>query len=470
MLTRPVALVVLAYASVASGQAPEPLLGAPTAFVLGAVRGEYEMQADGVATNPQGATLILRAISASPSRPAAVTSTLGTDALRGRRLTLVGELLTREVTEGASLWMRVDEGATMLFLENGMDRPQQGTGDWTRREVALPIPDTATRVAFGLLLQGPGEARVRGLRLIQAVRRAPDTAQVREVQAFVDAAIHVTRTHALRASAVDWPATEPAIRALAADARTTTEAYPAVRYLLSRLGDGHSFLMSPARTTQSQRGDITNPPVVVNVSTPGVGYIAVPSYGGVNAERMRADAALMHEALARVAANARCGFIVDLRANGGGNMWPMLAGLAPLLGRAPVGQFDGPAGRAQPWRPTAILTAGLPPELADLETRRVAVLTGPRTASSGEAVVVAFRGRPNTRSFGRATAGLSTANSSYPLPDGSTLLLTTAVFVDRLGQRYGHAISPDQVVEEVATQDAPHVAAAQWLRESAECR
>ncbi len=470
MLTRAVALVALAYASFASGQPPEPPLGAQTAFVLGAAPGEYDLQADGVATNPQGATLTLRAMSASQSRAAAVTSTIGTDGLRGRRLTLVGELLTREVTGGASLWMRVDEGTTMLFLENGMDRPQQGTGDWTRREVALPIPDTATRVAFGLLLQGPGEVRVRGLRLIQTIRRPTDAAQVREVQAFVDAAIHVTRTHALRASAVDWPATEPAIRALAADARTTAEAYPAVRYLLSRLGDGHSFLMSPARTAQSQRGDIANPPVVVNVAAPGVGYIAVPSYSGVNAERMRADAALMHQALARVTADAHCGFIVDLRANGGGNMWPMLAGLAPLLGQEPVGRFDGPSGTAQPWRPAAILTTSLPSTLADLETRRVAVLTGPRTASSGEAVVVAFRGRPNTRSFGRATAGLSTANGSYPLPDGSTLLLTTAVFVDRLGQRYGHAITPDQVVEEASTQDAPLVAASQWLRESVTCQ
>ena len=58
------------------------------------------MHADGVATNPQGATLTLRATSASPSRPAAITSSIDAQGLRGRRLTLVGELLTREVTGG----------------------------------------------------------------------------------------------------------------------------------------------------------------------------------------------------------------------------------------------------------------------------------------------------------------------------------------------------------------------------------
>lgn len=41
---------------------------------------------------------------------------------------------------------------------------------------------------------------------------------------------------------------------------------------------------------------------------------------------------------------------------------------------------------------------------------RVAVLFDGMTASSGEAVVVAFKQRPDTRSFGMPTCGLSTAN------------------------------------------------------------
>ena len=51
----------------------------------------------------------------------------------------------------------------------------------------------------------------------------------------------------------------------------------------------------------------------------------------------------------------------------------------------------------------------------------VAVLTGPHTASSGEAVAIAFRGRPHTRSFGATTAGATTSPNSYRLTDGATI-------------------------------------------------
>ena len=74
------------------------------------------------------------------------------------------------------------------------------------------------------------------------------------------------------------------------------------------------------------------------------------------------------------------------------------------------------------------------------------MLTDNAVGSSGEAVVVAFRQRPNTRSFGAATCGLSTANRGFPLSDGATLNLTVSVMADRTKTRYGDAIVPDEPV------------------------
>jgi len=37
-------------------------------------------------------------------------------------------------------------------------------------------------------------------------------------------------------------------------------------------------------------------------------------------------------------------WIVDLCGNGGGNMWPMLAGIGPLLGDSIVGRFGAETG------------------------------------------------------------------------------------------------------------------------------
>ncbi|MSO60642.1 MAG: hypothetical protein EXQ50_00875 [Acidobacteria bacterium] len=70
---------------------------------------------------------------------------------------------------------------------------------------------------------------------------------------------------------------------------------------------------------------------------------------------------------------------------------------------------------------------------------------GPTTASSGEAIAIAFRGRSSTRLFGAMTRGLTTSNRVFPLSDGALLNLTTAAFADRTGTPYREGVTPDEV-------------------------
>jgi C-terminal processing protease CtpA/Prc len=76
----------------------------------------------------------------------------------------------------------------------------------------------------------------------------------------------------------------------------------------------------------------------------------------------------------------------------------------------------------------------------------VAVLIDGGTGSSGEAIALAFRGRPNTRSFGAATAGFATANRGAALPDGANMVVTTGFMVDRRGVEAGERLHPDEPV------------------------
>lgn len=71
------------------------------------------------------------------------------------------------------------------------------------------------------------------------------------------------------------------------------------------------------------------------------------------------------------------------------------------------------------------------------EQPRVAVLSDNRIGSSGEAALVAFRGRPGARSFGTPTCGLSTSNRGFVLSDGAVLNLTVSVMADRHKNKYG---------------------------------
>ena len=104
----------------------------------------------------------------------------------------------------------------------------------------------------------------------------------------------------------------------------------------------------------------------------------------------------------------------------------------------------------------------------------VAVLTDRRTASSGEATAIVFRGRSEARTFGESTAGLSTANAAFPLSDGALIVLTVSTMADRTGQLYGKELVSDEVIEGEKTgdptTDAPLRRALDWLHTRPSCQ
>jgi C-terminal processing protease CtpA/Prc len=159
----------------------------------------------------------------------------------------------------------------------------------------------------------------------------------------------------------------------------------------------------------------------------------------------------------------------------------MLAAVGPILDTGVAGRFvskdgsvawgyrpgvawSGPNELVRILRPVTLRTRGAP----------VAVLTDSLTGSSGEAIAVAFRARPAARSFGRPTAGASTANENFLLADGAQLFLTTAVFADRSGRAYGKPLIPDEIVRgpgvlRTSTRDRDLKQALTWLRRQPGC-
>lgn len=233
-------------------------------------------------------------------------------------------------------------------------------------------------------------------------------------------------------------------------------------------------------------GFIRPNPLPGSFMTPeGFGVIDLPGHlgegglpGGQNyAERVQRA---LHE---QERAGAK-GWVIDLRRNDGGNMWPMLAGLTPLLGVGRYGSFFDPVDDVRwLWRfdGDAVMctredqpneryeetdTQGYAP-LANTDAP-VAVLSSRVTSSSGEAVMLAFLGRPRTQTFGLPTGGLATCNGLHKLADDSWLLLTSSVMADRLGRAYLEGVTPEHRVEidwrTLGTPDDPVMArAVSWL-------
>jgi len=76
----------------------------------------------------------------------------------GQRIRFSGYVKSKNIEEGAGLWMHlVGKANESLSFDNMRDRPIIGTSDWEKYEIVLDVPKGSTRIAFGIYLQGKGE-------------------------------------------------------------------------------------------------------------------------------------------------------------------------------------------------------------------------------------------------------------------------------------------------------------------------
>jgi carboxyl-terminal processing protease len=455
-------LPILSAAKVADAQ------GSFSWFPAGSNPTAYAVSANGSPFSDEGATLSVRSINPTVGGYGVVTGMMDADTLAGRRVRISADIETKAVSNSASLWMRADSGRTMLVLDNGMDKGIKGTTSVpTHFDVTMSVPASTTRLFFGLLVNGGGEAIARKVRITLRPPVPADAPLGPDAQRELDSAFAIVRSASLWRDTVTWSAVEKDVRAMAAGSETALDTYPAIRALLRRLGDHHSFLMSPQIAAMRAAAD--DPLPLVRVQTTGVGLISVPAYSSFDPGRAQSYARAVYDLLTAAIANGAgsCRWIVDLRSNGGGNMWPMLGGLRPFLGEVELGSFVSSGGTRRPWHARDQVDVKPPAALAALESANVAVLLGPHTASSGEAVAISFIRRARTRSFGLPTSGQSTSNVDRKLPDGAHIALTVGIEADRTGKLYGHEITPDEVIDAApsgAANDLQVDRALAWLR------
>lgn len=246
------------------------------------------------------------------------------------------------------------------------------------------------------------------------------------------------------------------------DAASYADTLPALREALTVAGGPHSRLFEAGQSLGSADTDRPMPQVRTDAA---ITTVTVPKVTAEEQAVKDAYAAALANGIAGADRATTCGWIVDVRQNHGGDMHPMLAGLIPVLDQGRIGG----------WVDRAKHTTEL--EIADGKVRvggrdaaatptpyrsskPVAVLQGPDTGSSGEIVVLAFKGSPRARSFGAPTAGYSSSNTGTRLYDGTQMLLTTAVDIDRTGAVYGGPVPPDQASDLASAEQAART----WLQ------
>jgi hypothetical protein len=214
--------------------------------------------------------------------------------------------------------------------------------------------------------------------------------------------------------------------------------YGRIRKLLGTLDtNGHSFLIPAGRRLQPPRQDVPledlRPPTfkllttargtVLRWTPPAI----VGSMSGVGPYLKR----FYDEAAARPDMAEACALVVDLSEQTGGNAWPPFVAMYPLFGGANKAAWVDRDGKRTPFVSPARLQemnrqhAGERTNpLARFGSGPLAVVVGKRTASAGEMLLVALLGEERVQTFGGTSYGMSTANATYPLADGSSLVLT----------------------------------------------
>lgn len=196
---------------------------------------------------------------------------------------------------------------------------------------------------------------------------------------------------------------------------------------------------------------------IFTTKLPGdIAYIRIPTLN-IWGDDIHTYTKTIQDSLLNILDKTTIGCIVDLRLNGGGNMYPMLAGLYPLLGNNTVMHITNPDSTvATTWflkkgnlYAENIYGDKVPVTNVDYNSKenydnlKVTVLIGPVTMSSGQATAVAFYKRKNTLFIGEPSAtGYATAKNYYPLPNNCFMNMSSGFISDREGELYPQVVNP----------------------------
>jgi hypothetical protein len=102
--------------------------------------------------------------------------TTKTDLYLGKTVKMTGFVKSEKVKSWAGLWMRVDYyNARVLAFDNMQKRPIKGSTDWTKYEVVLFVPEDATSITYGVLLDGTGQIWFKDVTLEVVENNVPET-------------------------------------------------------------------------------------------------------------------------------------------------------------------------------------------------------------------------------------------------------------------------------------------------------
>jgi carboxyl-terminal processing protease len=281
---------------------------------------------------------------------------------------------------------------------------------------------------------------------------------------LLDEAFVFMQKNYYRKNAVEWNRLIGTAKTKLNSSGNCNETYDILSWCFKELNESHSFIMSPERAALYNNGvsAVQQKPslhelvgdIKGELLDDGIAYLTVPWVKTTDSAICTLIADSIQQVIAGLDALHPNGWIIDLRTNTGGNCWPMLAGIGPLLGNGVCGYFVTPREKIAISYNNGTAAQGKylrcrvskPAHQLQTPHQPIIVLTGNSTVSSGEIVALAFKGKAEVFFYGEPTAGYTTANATYTLSDNSMLVLSVCQEADRTGKIYEGRIMPDQMV------------------------
>jgi C-terminal processing protease CtpA/Prc len=252
---------------------------------------------------------------------------------------------------------------------------------------------------------------------------------------------------------------------MAKDATTYKEAVPAIKFAFNLLNDKHGWLVlndenyinpflarDNSRINEATKAVIVKPAIRTSVLQKQYAYVSVPFFGGQTTKGMNDFAQRLQDSLCKVVSPATKGIVIDLRLNGGGNMYPMVIGLSNLLPGGMLtesvnssGEKDG-AFILKDHSVTLLdtIVVRLQKTCGELQQMPVAVIIGPATGSAGEQLAIILSTRKHTALIGENTAGYVTGNNGFLLPGKNNgIVIGESYTRDKNGKVYVEDVAPN---------------------------
>lgn len=274
-------------------------------------------------------------------------------------------------------------------------------------------------------------------------------------ETYVRNAIQQMDRKGLYAEGEEWEAMKK--EALSQNPETLEEAQAIINKAAKVAGGKHSYLLPADKAQAREKRSNEEVSPTVTIREDGICIIHLPAFAGDDENCLRYARTVLDSISDTVK-----GVCIDLRGNHGGNMYPMIAAVHRFLPDDILLKFK----MRRRFRSVMPINKEFVANLVGVEIESrincpVAILTDEETASSGEAVLLSFRGLDNARVFGSPTAGYASANESIILDNGSILALTVSCDIARTGEIF----CDDPIVPDVET-ESPEEDALLWLKEN----